>query len=219
MTTDFKKLWDDPNTPNRERKRLLAYVIEDATLIKLPMEGITKIHVRFKGGKTETLTTLNPKSSAQQVKTPPTIVELVDKLLDDHIYSEIADILNQQGLRPGGSVRRGRSSARFTALRVAYLVHEYALRSRYDRLRDRGMLTKAEAVARLGIHEATLIRWAEYAIITRHAYNAHAYLYEVPDSKLPAKHCSRWDPLVDRAAALKIAQALKPSDQIERGVV
>ncbi len=219
MTTDFKKLWDDPSTPNRERKRLLAYIIEDATLIKLPMEGITKIHVRFKGGKTETLTTLNPKSSAQQVKTPPTIVELVDKLLDNHIYSEIADILNKQGLRPGGSARCGRSSARFTALRVAYLVHQYGLRSRYSRLRDRGMLTKAEAAARLGIHDATLVRWAEYSIVIRHAYNAHAYLYEVPDPSLPAKHCSRWDPLVDRVAALKIAKASKPSDQIERGVV
>ena len=109
MTTDFKKLWNDPNTPNRERKRLLAYIIEDATLIKLPAEGITRIHVRFKGGKTETLTTLNPKSSAQQIKTPPMIVQLVDKLLDDHIYAEIADILNEQGLRPGGSARPGRS--------------------------------------------------------------------------------------------------------------
>jgi hypothetical protein len=129
------------------------------------MEGTTKIHVRFKGGKTETLTTLNPKSSAQQVKTPHGIVEL----LDNHIYSEIADILNQQGLRPGGSARCGRSSAPFTGLRVAYLVHEYAIRSRYDRLRGRGMLTKTEAAVRLGIHESTLIRWKECGIVTRHA--------------------------------------------------
>jgi hypothetical protein len=219
MTTDFKKLWNDPSTPNRERKRLLAYIIEDATLIKLPGEGTTKIHVRFKGGKTETLTTLNPKLSAQQVKTSPTIVELVDKLLDNHIYSEIADILNQQGLRPGGSARPGRGNTGFTALRVAYLTHRYALRSRYDRLRDRGMLTKVEATARLGIHELTLLRWVEYGMITRHAYNAHAYLYELPDSNLPLKHSSRWDPLVDRAAALKKMQKSKLSDPIERGVV
>jgi hypothetical protein len=26
MTTDFEKLWADPGTPNRERKRLLAYI-------------------------------------------------------------------------------------------------------------------------------------------------------------------------------------------------
>jgi hypothetical protein len=219
MTTEFKKLWDDPSTPNRERKRLLAYIIEDATLIKLPMEGITKIHVRFKGGKTETLTAPNPKTSGQQVKTSTTIVELVDKLLDQHIYSEIADVLNQQGLRPGGSARPGRSSARFTALRVAYLTHQYALRSRYDRLRNRGMLTKAEAAARLGVHELTVVRWAEYGIIRRHAYSAHAYLYELPDSNLPTKHCSRWDTLVDRAAALKMAKESKPLDPIKGGVV
>lgn len=203
MTTDFRKLWNDPATPNRERKRLLAHVIEDATLIKLPAEGITRIHVRFKGGKTETLTTLNPKSSAQQIKTPSKIVELVDKLLDDHIYAEIADILNEQGLRPGASARPGRGQTCFTALRVAYLVHTYGLRSRFDRLRDRGMLTAAEAAARLGVHEATVVHWAEHGMITRYAHNAHAYLYELPKSNLPAKHHSRWDRLSDRAAIFK----------------
>ena len=219
MTTDFQKLWADPGTPNRERKRLLAYIIEDATLIKVPAEGTTKIHVRFKGGKTETLTALNPKSSAEQVKTQPKVVELVDKLLDDHIYSGIADLLNEQGLRPGGSARPGRGNARFTALRVAYLVHSYGLRSRYDRLRDRGMLMKEEAAARLGIHEATLLSWAQHGIVTRHAYNAHAYLYEVPGHNPPVKHSSRWNRLADRAVAIKTAKASKPVHQTEGGAV
>ena len=101
LTTDFRKLWDDPATANRERKRILAHIIEDATLIKLPAEGITKIHVRFKGGKTETLTTLKPKSSAQQIRTKPEIVELVDQLLDHHVYSEIAAILDRAGASSG----------------------------------------------------------------------------------------------------------------------
>lgn len=219
MTTDFQKLWNDPDTPNRERKRLLAQIIEDVTLIKLPAEGITRIHVRFKGGKTETLAAMNPRSSAQQVKTEPKIVELVDRLLDDHIYSSIADLLNEQGLRPGGSARPGRGDARFTALRVAYLVHRYGLRSRYDRLRDRGMLTKKEAAACLGIHASTLVNWAEHGIITRHAYNGHAYLYEAPGPNPPVKHCSRWDRLADRVAAVKTAKASKHSDPIERGAV
>ncbi|MGY8685797.1 hypothetical protein Q2941_50090 [Bradyrhizobium sp. UFLA05-153] len=88
------------------------------------------------------------------MKTQPGIVELVDKLLDKNIYSEIAELLNQQGYRPGGSARRSRHC--FTDLQVAYLVQRYGLRSRYDRLRDRGMLTKREAAARLNIHETTL---------------------------------------------------------------
>ena len=117
MTTDFRKLWDDPVTANRERKRLLASNIEDATLLKIPAEGITNIHVRFKGGRTETLTTQNPKSSAQQIKTQPEVVQLVDQLLDRHVYSEIAAILNERVFRPGASARPGRANDQFSPRR------------------------------------------------------------------------------------------------------
>ncbi len=204
MTTNFCKLWNDADTANRERKRLLAYIIEDATLIKIPAEGITKIHVRFKGGRTETLTTQNPKSSAQQIKTRPEIVQLVDQLLDHHVYSEIAAILNERGFRPGASARPGRADDRFSAKHVAYLMHTYGLRSRYDRLRQCGMLNKKEMADRLGVHEQTVDRWAEHGLIKAYFYNDHGWqLYEPPGPNTPAKHCSRWDRLVDRAAGLQ----------------
>jgi DNA invertase Pin-like site-specific DNA recombinase len=205
MTTDFRKLWDDPDTANRERKRLLAYIVEDATLIKIPAEGITRIHVRFKGGRTETLTTRNPKSSAQQIKTRPEVVQLVDQLLDHHVYSEIAAILNERGFRPGASARPGRAADCFSAKHAAYLMHTYGLRSRYDRLRQRGMLNKKEMADRLGVHEQTVDRWAKYGLIRAHFYNDHGWqLYEPPGANMPAKHCSRWDPLVGRAAGLRV---------------
>ncbi|MEM5386357.1 recombinase family protein [Paraburkholderia phymatum] len=209
MTADFKTLWGDPSLANRERKRLLAYIVEDVTLVKLPDEGTTRIHVRFKAGKTETLTAQNPKSSAQQVKTRPEVLDLIDKLLDIHTCSEIAVILNNQGIRPGGCIRPGKADIRFTAMRVSYAAQRNGLRSRRDRLRDRGMLTRAEAASRLGIHEATLIRWVEYGLVTRHAYNDYAFLYEVPDSNPPVKHSSRWDSLTDRAAAARAALGSK----------
>jgi DNA invertase Pin-like site-specific DNA recombinase len=204
LTTDFRQLWADPATANRERKRMLAHIIEDATLMKVGGEGITKIHVRFKGGKTETLTTPNPKSSAQQIKTQPKIVELVDQLLDHHVYSEIADLLNERGFRPGGSARPGRGTDPFTAKRVAYLMHTYGLSSRYDRLRERGMLNKKEMADRLGVHEQTVERWAKHGIVKAHFYNDHGWqLYELAGPNMPAKHCSRWDRLVDRAAGMQ----------------
>jgi hypothetical protein len=209
MTADFKRLWKDPATPHREKKRMLAHIIEDVTLIKLPGEGITRIHIRFKGGKTETLTTPTPKSATEQIRTPPEIVELVDQLLENHIYSEIADILNERGLRPGGSARPGRGDARFTAKRVTYLVRAYRLRSRYDRLRDKGMLTRKEMTDRLGIHEATLYAWVKHGIIKAHTHNGHAYLFEDPGPDPPVKQNSRWNLLVGRAAAM---EARRPKD-------
>ena len=119
---------------------------------------------------------------------------------------EIADALNAKGLHPGGAAWPGKHNSRFTALRVQYLVHTYGLRSRFDRLRKRGMLTKKEMAARLKIHEHTLVRWVEYGIIKAHAYTKNRWLYEEP-KKLPKKHCSRWDPLVERAAAMRTQQA------------
>jgi DNA invertase Pin-like site-specific DNA recombinase len=218
MTADFKTVWCDPALPNRERKRLLAYLVEDVTLLKFPAEGETRTHIRFRGGRTETLTTQNPKSSAQQVKTRPEVVELVNELLDDHICAEIADILNAKGIRPGGSVRRGRADMQFTNLRVIYLVKQYALRTRYDRLRERGMLTKTEASKKLGITDCTLVRWAKYGLVKRHAYNGYEGLYELP-SPLPTKQCSRWNQLVHRAEALRQLNSSKCSDPAERAVV
>lgn len=63
MMAGFRKRGTDPSVANRERKRMLAYVIEDATLLKDPDHETTKVFVRFRGGRVETLTTKNPKPS------------------------------------------------------------------------------------------------------------------------------------------------------------
>ena len=131
-------------------------------------------------------------------------MKLVDELLDDHVYSEIATMLNQRGFRPGASARPGRDADRFSAKHVAYLMHTYDLRSRYDRLRQRGMLNKKEMADRLGVHEQTVDRWAQSGIIRAHSYNDHGWrLYELLGPDIPMKHCSRWDRLVDRAAGVQ----------------
>ena len=166
---------------------MLAYVVEDVTLVKLPADGITKIHVRFRGGQTTTLTTVNPKASWEKVKTPAEIVTLIDGLLDDRVDEEIAEILNARGFHPGGVAWPGR--ARFTALRVQYVVHAYGLRSRFDRLRDRGLLTKKELAGRLGIHASTLTSWVKHGLLKAHAYNGHAWLYEEPATRRGARRC------------------------------
>ena len=51
LVTDFPAVWRDPNTPQRERKRMLALLIEDITLIK--RREIT-VEIRFRGGATTT---------------------------------------------------------------------------------------------------------------------------------------------------------------------
>ena len=52
LASDFPRLWNDPNTPDRDRKRMARLILEDVTLIR--GEQIT-VQVRFKGGATRTL--------------------------------------------------------------------------------------------------------------------------------------------------------------------
>lgn len=198
MTENFKKLWTAPATPNRERKRMLAHIIEDVTLVKSNSLHKTKVHVRFKGGKTETLTVDNPKSSAEKIKTPPETVQLVDELLNDYTYVEIADHLNELGKKPGSSALRGNEKLIFKSKHVAYIKNAYKLKSRHDRLRERGMLSATELAEKLKIHPHTLKTWGKHGLVKKHAYNGHAYLYEIPGPELPPKKHSRWDTVADR---------------------
>jgi hypothetical protein len=52
------------------------------------------LNVRFKGGATKILELPLPLHGWQYTLTDPKIVEIVDALLTDHTYAEIASILN-----------------------------------------------------------------------------------------------------------------------------
>lgn len=212
LTVDFKKIWNDPETSSRERKRMLACIIEDVTLVRISTDGITRCHVRFRGGRTETLTTENPKSSSDQIKTPPEVVELVDRLLNDYTCADIAEKLNNDGFRPGFSVRKGRANDTFTAQKVNYLVQRYNLRMRYERLREKGYLNAKEMAERLNIHQQTVVSWAKAGILKRHAYNGHYFLYEPPCENTPQKHSSRWNTLEDRVLKMNTTTKSQNTD-------
>jgi hypothetical protein len=62
LATEFPTVWRDPSTPDRERKRMLALLIEDVTLIK--QHQITAA-VRLRGGATTTLTLPRPPTAQQ----------------------------------------------------------------------------------------------------------------------------------------------------------
>lgn len=144
LAADFPRLWKDPSTPDRERKRLLRLVVEDVTLLRA--EQITA-QVRFKGGATRAI----PISALDTRATDPEVVAEVDRLLDQHTRGEIAALLNERGLRPV-------DGQPFTLSRVGMIERYYKLKSRYQRLLDAGLLTREEMAQRLNISEKTVVR-------------------------------------------------------------
>lgn len=178
LATDVPRLWREPTTPQRERKRMVRLLLEDVTLVR--GDTIT-VHVRFKGGTTTSRSLPRPPTAWQLRQTPPAVVAEIDHLLDAHTEGEIATILNARGRVSG----EGRP---FHPRLVHRLRHDYGLRSRYQRLRDAGLLTLSEIAAQLRVCRRTVTHWREAGLLRAHAYtDKPERLYEPPGPHPPLK--------------------------------
>jgi hypothetical protein len=196
LAADFPKLWRDPNTPDRERKRMARLLLEDVTLSKTDHIAV---HVRFRGGATQSLHLPAPRRYCDIRRHSPEVVAEIDRLLDDYNYREAVAILNEQGLRSGGAVP-------FTSSALSQLRRRYHLKSRYERLRDKGMLTLREITTKLGICPDTVKKWTRHGLLRAHAYTGNdTCLYEDPGPDLPNKRPG--SKLSSRVAAVRLAAA------------
>lgn len=188
VALDFPRLWAHPETPDRERKRMVRLLLDDVMLIK-DAEGLSA-HVRFRGGLTTSLRLPPALAAWQRRQTSPAVIAVIDRLLDNCTDGEIATRLNTDGYVSGV----GRL---FYGVLVARLRHDYHLRSRYDRLRDRGLLTLEETARALDIDPGTVKNWAHAGLLRAHPYNdKHESLYEDPGAARPIKMqgCKLSDP-------------------------
>jgi hypothetical protein len=179
LATDFPRLWHDPHTPDRERKRMVRLLMDDVTLIKAG-DGLTA-HVRFRGGATTTLTLARALNAWQLRETSAEIVALIDHLLDSHADRDIATILNARGYVSG-------TGQPFQRGIVKHIRHGHHLRSLYERLRSRGLLTRDEMADRLPVSADTVKIWGRHGLLPRHRCNdKDECLYEPPGPNAPIK--------------------------------
>jgi hypothetical protein len=133
-----------------ERKRMIALLIEDVTLVKSERVAI---HVRFRGGRTTSLEIDKPKPIALVRKTLPEVVAKIDELLETGSDRQVAEQLNALDYTNW----KGET---FTH-KKAYLVRTaYRPKSRFERLRERGMLTANELAAQLVFCPTSIHLWA-----------------------------------------------------------
>ena len=177
LASDFPRLWNDPATPHRERKRMARLLIEDVTLTK----DTRSLGVRLRGGATRQLTWTPDPHPSQLYRTNDEVVAEIDRLLDEHGDGEIARILNGRGYRTGYGLA-------FTSKLVRSTRWNRGLKSRYQRLRDRGLLQCQEMADRFAVSRCTINRWHKCGLLRGHVYSEQAHcLFEIPEH-LPTKH-------------------------------
>jgi DNA invertase Pin-like site-specific DNA recombinase len=182
LATDFPRLWQHPQTPDRERKRMIRLLLEDVTLMKGDQ---INVHVRFKGGAVKTLTLPLPLSAPQLRKTDEAVIHEIDRLLDHHTEREIATIFNQNGWRSG-------TGKLFHRGIIVRLRRAYHLKDRFTRLRALGMLTEQEIAAEIGIAAPSVKAWRYRGLLSAHRYNDRGdCLFEPPPTDLPKKNARK----------------------------
>jgi hypothetical protein len=93
LAEDFPQMWNDPKTPDRERKRMARLLIEDVTLVRRP-DHVTA-HIRFKGGANQTI-----HAPVRRRTTDARVVAEAQRLLENRYdHASIAGVLNQAGMK------------------------------------------------------------------------------------------------------------------------
>lgn len=180
LATDFPRLWNDPSTPMRERKRMLRLLIEDVTLLKKDRE-IT-IHIRFKGGDTRTIVIPAPLQIWETKPTSQEVLEEIDRLLEDHHEHEVAIMLNERGFKSS-------SGKPFSVSMIKGTSHNHGIRTHRQRLQERGMLSLTEMAERSGVPLHILKDRRRDGLIIGHPFNEKGEcLYEPPAEIILSRH-------------------------------
>ena len=176
LATDFPRLWGDPKTPDRERKRMVRLLLEDVTLLRTEEEMVA--HVRFSGGARRTLKLPRPLSAAELWKLSREALAEIDNLLDHHTEREVARVLNERGFVTG----TGKS---FNKSRVKGMRRVYGLATRKERLQAAGLLNLDEIAARLGLHKETVKQYRREGRLQVRYHPVgedNQFMYEDPDA-------------------------------------
>jgi hypothetical protein len=191
LASDFHRLWDHKQVSHRDRKRMVRLLIQDVALKKEKIadddhdgaradrEGygyFTSAKIRFRGGVIKSLNIPGPKKIWKKQRTSEEIVNEIDQLLDDQTHSEISDTLNKNGhLSPTGK--------RFTSGIIDNIRRHYHLKSRYQRLREKGLLTLKELSDKIKIPMKAIRELEKRKMINSYkCTDKRKRLYELPSN-------------------------------------
>jgi DNA invertase Pin-like site-specific DNA recombinase len=204
LTSDLPRVWNDPHTSARDRKRMLRLLIEDVTLVR---NDKIQIHIRWKAGAVTSIERPLPLTAADLFRTPAEIVEWVRAMATEKTDAQIAEALNARGLRTGKKHPFTRSIVRH--IRLTYGISSYA-----QHLRSQGWLTATEMAARMKVNPTTARRFASEGLLRAvHASDNGLFLFEPVTGPVP--HAQPGKPFRDRRPYPQLASDMSNEVQYE----
>jgi DNA invertase Pin-like site-specific DNA recombinase len=180
LVDDFPRVWNDSRTCDRDRKRMVRWLLSDVTVLK--QEDVITAHIRFKGGAIQTITVPVGRGRCSS----PELIALIDQLLSTSTDAEIAEQLNERGWR----TYEGKS---FSAARVVSLRRYHQLKTHGTRLSERGLLSVEEAATAYGVCRETLMAWGREGLLPMYRINDQGTaVFPPPDEHAPVKNAHKF---------------------------
>jgi DNA invertase Pin-like site-specific DNA recombinase len=149
LVSDFPKIWDDPRTSSKEKKRIARLIIEDVTITSDSAKIV--LGVRFKGSSTKFLEIPNIKCSiAEYCMEKEAVAEIKSLLFMGLTDQKIADTLNGKGFK------RRSDGKPYNHQTISNLIQKHNLPSRTEIVHSEGWITGKEKAEELGISKNQL---------------------------------------------------------------
>lgn len=146
LAADLPRLWNASTTAAKDRKRLLRTLIADVTIRDVDFHQ-AHIGIRWHTGAISEVT-----ADRRANRNPQRAVTRVQQLVGSHDDSQIADILNVEGLRTG-------KNRPFTASSIRFIRAKHRIGSTRSDPTLPGEITVPEAARILNIHENSIYQW------------------------------------------------------------
>jgi hypothetical protein len=206
LASNLPKLWNDTKTADRERKRIVHLLLEDVTLRREQETRQALVQLRFRSGATRELHVPLPKPSWMLKQTKAEVIAQIDRLLDTHTEEEIARQLNERDWCSGGGFP-------FSLRMVNRLRRDYHMKSRYQRLHEKGLLTNEEVAQMIGGPANGVNHWRKAGVLIGVRFNEKGeYLFERPSPGVIAEIHRRRAIYAPKA---KQTQTCSPSSPLE----
>jgi len=136
MAANFDSLWNNPGVTNEEKKRIVRFLVE--TVLIKQYDDYIHLTIQFKGGTVKELDIKRGKRSYETWRTPPEALKIIeDGLSQLKTYAEIANILNEQGLKSGKGLP-------YTRQLITSIVSFNGIKSPDERFREMGFVPQKE---------------------------------------------------------------------------
>ena len=174
LAHNLPQLWQAETTQHKQKKQLIRLLIEDVTVERVEPLRQLQLHIRWQGGKQESLTVPIPLKQPDRVRYPNHIIDKIRDLAKTLHDKKIADALNQRDLKSS-------SGRPFTVSMIKWLRYKHHIPA--CPTHRPGEWTVKQVAQRYDVSTHIVYYWIETGILPAQKSDSGTYRIVISDSK------------------------------------